>query len=358
MARSLLAGYGVKALYLFLAILAVPCGAMELRLLDVAGLERATPLPPRLDPLANFDALWNAFDRDYAFFRERGVDWAAARGRHRARLSTYTTPVELYRECRAMLDALNDDHVSLEAPKEIQDAAFPPGPPGLDLAALAAAVAARHAPGARSAHGGMIRWAAIDERTAYLQVNAMEGYAKSAEADARAVRAVMDVAVRALGTREVLILDLRFNGGGYDDVSLEILSRIARKRERVLSRKLRRGDGFGPREHVSVTPATQRFGGRVVILTSHETASAAESLVLASRAMPHVTRIGSNTNGILSDKEEGTLPNGWTYSLSNMVVEGHDGQVFEVTGIPPDRDLGYAKDPATFSRQVLEALIP
>lgn len=368
LARTLLRAGNVNTPSLILTLsclcaLACPARGMELRLLGVAGQEPAPAAVPvavrrpatgaaRHDPLANFDYLWGAFDRNYAFFRERGVDWGEARKRYRSQLTPASTPAELHAVCRAMLDSLNDDHVSLEVPAAIRT----PGPPPVDFAAVQQAIVARYVCDARSLHGGKIRWGSIDDRVGYLQINTMEEFALTSEGDVRIVRSAMDTVVRAFARKELVILDIRFNGGGYDDVSLEILGRFARRRERVLSRKVRRGDGFSPPEHVFVTPAASRLRGRVALLTSPETASAAETLALASMPMDHFTRIGSATNGILSDKEEGKMPNGWTYSLSNMVVEAHDGQVYEVRGITPHHRIDYARDARTLERQILEAL--
>ena len=59
---------------------------------------------------------------------------------------------------------------------------------------------------------------------------------------------------------------------------------------------------------------------------------------------PNFKRIGSNTNGALSDVLYKELPNGWTYWLSNEVYETMDGKLFEVTGIPPDYKIEYSSE--------------
>ena len=38
---------------------------------------------PSGDPAAVFDAAWQAYDRDFAFFADKGLDWDAAYRRHR-----------------------------------------------------------------------------------------------------------------------------------------------------------------------------------------------------------------------------------------------------------------------------------
>lgn len=80
------------------------------------------------------------------------------------------------------------------------------------------------------------------------------------------------------------------------------------------------------------------FSGPTYVLTSDVTASAAESLTLAFRALPTVTHVGARTRGALSDAFEKKLPNGWIVTLSNEVYLDHKGNSWEGTGIPPDHE--------------------
>lgn len=324
-----------------------------MQVLGIAGIG----IPSRSDPLNNFDFLWKAFERDYAFFRERGVDWNAARDQYRSQLEPTSDPVRLYEVCRDMLESIGDDHVSLEVPAGIKDRASPgKGTPSVDFTPLQEAIVQRYVPGARTEHGGKIRWGSIDERVGYLQINTMEAFTSTSEGDVLAVRKVMDAVVRELARKELVILDIRFNGGGYDDVSFEIMSRFVDQRRVVLSRKIRKGAGFSRPEPAAVAPARNRLRCRVAILMSPETGSAAETLAIISLPFPHMTRIGSNTNGILSDMEEGKMPNGWTYSLSNMVVKSFDGTIYEVVGVPPVQAVDYPREASALYQQILDGL--
>jgi C-terminal processing protease CtpA/Prc len=74
-------------------------------------------------------------------------------------------------------------------------------------------------------------------------------------------------------------------------------------------------------------------------LTSKQTVSAGEILVMAMKACPTVTTLGETTLGILSDNLYKRLPNGWEISLSNEVYESADGKIYEAVGIAPDIDV-------------------
>ncbi len=63
---------------------------------------------------ADFDALWQAIDRDYAYL-ERGHDWRGAAGRWRQRAAGARTREELVVALEGAVAELNDEHVTLDA---------------------------------------------------------------------------------------------------------------------------------------------------------------------------------------------------------------------------------------------------
>jgi C-terminal processing protease CtpA/Prc len=82
--------------------------------------------------------------------------------------------------------------------------------------------------------------------------------------------------------------------------------------------------------------------------------SAAEDFTLAlMERLPRVTRIGENTQGVVSEALDRKLPNGWTFSVPNTVYRAADGKAFDATGIPPDihvpvfadEDVAAGRDP-------------
>ncbi len=91
-------------------------------------------------------------------------------------------------------------------------------------------------------------------------------------------------------------------------------------------------------------------------MTSYQTASAGETFDLASQNVPNSKRIGSNTEGILSDILSKKLPNGWEYELSNEIYEGSHGINYERNGIPADYNLNYSRDGKEFYNNLLLAL--
>jgi C-terminal processing protease CtpA/Prc len=154
----------------------------------------------------------------------------------------------------------------------------------------------------------------------------------------------MDKITEYIKNTKVCIIDLRFNGGGYDEVQIEILKRFATKETLIVSKKARNKNGFTPKQSIYVKPSKNAYKGKVYILTSYQTASAAEDFVLgALSAIPDAIRIGSNTTGIFSDILDKKLPNGWGYGLSNEIYESSKGESYEVIGIEPHYKIKYPK---------------
>ena len=155
-----------------------------------------------------------------------------------------------------------------------------------------------------------------------------------------------------LSQMDAIVIDVRFNGGGQDAVSFEILSKFLSGSQQVAAQKLRYKDGFTPPLPLYIQGAENAYTGPVFVLTSPQTGSAAEAFAIATLAMPHVQRIGSATTGAMSTALEKRLPNGWAFSISNEVYMDTKGNPYENIGIFPDYDLEYARDRQTFFRAV------
>ncbi|WP_165768332.1 S41 family peptidase [Hymenobacter amundsenii] len=94
---------------------------------------------------------------------------------------------------------------------------------------------------------------------------------------------------------------------------------------------------FGPPQALYITPAASpRFLGPLVLLTSDQTASAAEDLTISLAQRPEVTLVGTATKGMFSDMYSVHLPNGLNVTLSNQRYTTPTGQVLEDVGVAPD----------------------
>lgn len=316
----------------------------------IASLQPACLQPPTIntDPLVNFDALWTIFAQNYPAFAERGVDWDALRTTYRARIAAMEPTGDPWPVLTELLGLLHDPHVHLiDGKRRFQARRGDAAPSGLvqELGAYLDGPRSPLAGGAtRLAHDRLLI-GMTPGRIGYIAVMTMGGFAAgpvgwpantTATADRAAARDALLTTLGRLKDARGIILDLRFNPGGSEDIASLIASCFADRRRLAYSRKARDMTTFGPSFPTFVAPNDcPRYTGPVVVLVGEGTTSAAEALVMRLRVLPQVKIVGQPTQGAHSDVLNKVLPNGWNVGLSNEVYTLADGHIYEGKGIPP-----------------------
>ena len=229
----------------------------------------------------------------------------------------------------------------------------------------------------------LVRWGMLDAHTGYVQIKTMwlfadldipesrieqlgyvEAYVEAFHAldegryidmEVAGIRKIMERIMADLTPSDRIVLDIRFNGGGQDAVSFEILRHFNNQRRKVALEKLKGPEGFSPIQELWLGTSERPYVKPVYLLISPQTGSAAETMALASQSLPHIRRIGSNSSGALSTALEKELPNGWAFALSNEYFMDTTGVLYENKGIPVDYDLHYPRGRQAFFRQVAQA---
>ncbi|WP_321471588.1 S41 family peptidase [uncultured Paludibaculum sp.] len=331
--------------------------------------------PPTANtPLGNFDVFARTFAEHYISFDLRKVDWERAVAAQRTRITSATTPAELFDILSGLIRPLADIHTGLEAPKlkRVFDAPLRAGTDRVvrgDLnrfekagrAELAAVTNRAYLSGrVRSFCRGQWQYGVTEDHIGYLRILGFGDYSRHGrfEGDLRALHRALDV---ILGDRALrgLVIDVRLSFGGDDRLGLAIAGRLT-THDYMAYAIQGRSDGVEPSRYsqpqrITVRPGKQPvFPGSVVELTGPITMSAAETFTQALMGRtPPVTRIGESTQGVFCDPLFRHLPNGWTFALPNAVYRGPDGQAFDVRGIPPDlvvpvfadEDVAAGRDP-------------
>jgi C-terminal processing protease CtpA/Prc len=193
-----------------------------------------------------------------------------------------------------------------------------------------------------------LRYGTIGDRLGYLWVPTFSGSGWDVE---------IDDALARLGEPDALIIDIRNNGGGNNDVARRIAGRFADRERIVAYSRFRNGPGHSDLTGyypTSVSPlGARRFNRPVYVLTSRRNFSSAEDFVLAMRAQPMVTVVGDSTGGGAGYPMVRELPNGWFFRLSEGVAYTAEREEFEETGLVPDVFVRQAPG-VTASDQVLE----
>ncbi len=349
------------------------------------------PYDQAADPIFNFEVFARTLSDHYAFMALNGIDWPGLYEQQRAKILEEPTELRLYEVLEETLELLGDNHGYLQADPDFylrqQSSRGEPETP--DESAdqreygdfeIANLVSKTFLSRELTEQSTLMRWGMFDEHTGYVQIKAMwlfaeleiprsmiaqmgyvDAYAETFQAmdegtyiekEVEGVRKVMKQVMADLGGSGRIILDIRFNGGGQDAVSFEILSHFNDTRRKVALERLKGPDGLGPVQEVWLEAGDAPFLKPVYLLTSPQTGSAAETLALASLSLPHVRRVGTATSGALSTALEKKLPNGWDFALSNELFTDLDGAIYENRGIPVDIELDYPRGRQEFFRHI------
>jgi len=345
------------------------------------------------NPIYNFEVFAETIKEHYAFFQLNNINWDDLYKRQRLKITSTSADTELYLVMEETLEALNDNHAYLEASEDVYDklesleipeTETENGLPEYGDFQVAKMVAQHHMVEELTKDSWLIQWGRMENKIGFIQVKSMwlygdldipqtlideqglvnayvETFHKMYEGDyirkeIEGVKDIMDRVMSDLDRSEAIVIDVRFNGGGQDAVSFEILSRFLTEDTQVATQKLRHGNQFSPLLHLSVEGRPDAFTGPIYILTSPQTGSAAEAFSIATMAMDNAHRIGSRTTGAMSTALEKKLPNGWTFSISNEVYMDNNGQNYENVGVPVDYELNYPRDRQEFFRSIVNGL--
>jgi hypothetical protein len=312
------------------------------------------------DPEYDFEVFYQAFKENYAFFKLHNVDWDGVYKTYRPKVTAQTTDDELLEIFSAITKSFHDPHVSLRAggrwvgstkpdalSLQVQQEFASEKPMDRYFKSLEKLRSIMKEDflevDCRMAANNYIVWGKIKPHIGYLNIFVMGDFAGlgSSRTDSLAVlETTMDQVMEYFRSVEAVVVDVRFNTGGYDENSLLIANRFADRRRLAFTRKAVYGEGFTEKQEFYVHPQGNfQSTGPTFLLTSERTVSAAETLVICMMACPYVTRVGGTTAGALSGALTKHLPNGWRVEMSNEVCEAADGHVYEGIGIPPQVEV-------------------
>ncbi len=332
-------------------------------------LRRSDKLPdacrskPANTPQENYKIFWQTFAEQYAFFALRKVNWQDVDRRFRPRVTSATTPSELFYIFRQMIEPLQDTHTSIEATdmkqefegwrqdsSHLSDA---------DWTKAASIIEGKYVQGTlRPCCKDHLQFGLLRNSIGYLRVTTFYDYADGTYADElQCLQRSLSAIFESAGNLNGLVVDVRLNHGGDDPLGVEIASRLTSKKYLAYTKAARNNVSldaplhFTEQQPVWVLPATAPgFKGKVALLIGPDTVSAGETFTMALMGRePHVTRIGLATQGVFSDVLRRSLPNGWFFGLPNEVYYTADGLAFDAVGVPPDLRVPF------FSQEDLKA---
>lgn len=315
---------------------------------------------PDASPRGVFNAVNQIFTNRYAFFKLRNIDWAARVRAFRPRLAAVKSDEDLFELLEKLLAPIGDEHVSLRGEVDGEDRSFspkkkpvarPPQPAASRLPGAWSPAAGERLLGPRVKRNasGSIVYGMLDKETGYLNIRSL-WWRRVRDLDE-----TLDSAIDLFQRAKRVIVDVSSNGGGGENLAKRVAERFARQRTTGLYKYAGDARGDKPQAIAIVPSSGKRFLGPTYVISSSETFSAAETLVMYMAALDNVTHLGRPTGGALSDVLMRRLPNGWRLGLSNEVYLDANRRAWEGIGVPPEIALAVQPDKESVTKADLDA---
>jgi C-terminal processing protease CtpA/Prc/Flp pilus assembly protein TadD len=302
------------------------------------------------EPEKNFEHLWKTYDRNYALFGAKHIDWDALYKVYRPQVTAKTTEDELFQIIADMLGNLNDNHVRLISPKrQFQSGIL--GQMKMEDFSLDLVKKKYLKDKSKPLVDGNFDYGWITDSIGYFH---FRGFGRM-----ELTRAAIDQIIKEFKDAKAIVVDVRGNGGGDDRVGKLIADRFADRKRHYMKTAIRNGsrhDDFTPWKYWYVEPdGPIQFTKPVILLTHRHSVSASENFALAMRVLPHVTVVGDATSGVFADVYGDRLPNGWRFSVSFKLFIDQTGFCWEGIGVPADiRQINTKQDIEAQRDKVLE----
>ncbi len=287
-------------------------------------------------PTNTFRYLWEKFDRQYAMFDVKGVDWNALYDSLSPRVSDTMDDDSLFQVCAALLNSLHDGHVNLYTPYDVSRCDslyydfYAESDIDINTVVLNYMGIGYHLSGGL-AHAGL-----CGDSVIYVRYSSF-----SNTLGERQLRHLLQSYPHARG----LIFDIRGNGGGNVANIVHFLRLMPSHGQPLYYSQIKAGPGhddFAPLEttYAPEVPAadTDVFERPVIVLIDRGCFSAASAFALCTQAYDNMTLMGDTTSGGLGMPSSGVLPNGWRYRITVTRTLALDGKNYE-NGVPPDIPL-------------------
>lgn len=349
----------------------------------------------RRDPIYNFEVYGETVKDHYAFLELNNIDWNDLYQKQKSKLTSQSTDGELFLLIEDTMEKLNDNHSYLEASDEVLDAVDAiraqteetenqDDLPELGDFPVGSKVAEHHLQEELTKDSWLLHWGKLTDDIGYIQLKAMflhadlevpkelvdehgyvDAYYKTSikmpesayvKKEVEGIRKTMNTVMNDLSDMKSIVIDVRFNGGGQDGVSFEILNHFTSVNVNFGSEKAKYGSKYTKEYPCTLTGKKDAYTKPVYVLTSTQTGSAAETFSLATMDIPHIKRIGTATQGAISSTLDKSLPNGWRFAVSNQVIMDKQGEFYENIGIPSDYQLDYPSERQPFFRSVVNNL--
>ena len=257
------------------------------------------------DPVGNFEQLWKIIDERYCFLEEKGIDWDAVHDKYGKLVKPGISDDDLFDILSQMLYELKDGHVNLSSSSRISyyDAWYQGYPWNYREDILYNYYLGSASSGYRTSAG--LKYKIFDNNIGYINLSTFSGNPSK-----EFKQAFLDLKKRGMTS---LVIDLRNNGGGLLDESIEIANFFLPRGKTLVTTK-------GKIKQASNTYKTLRepldLEIPLAVLVNGGTASSSEILAGSLQDLDRAVIIGNRTFGKGLVQTTRPLPYGGTMKLT------------------------------------------
>ena len=302
-------------------------------------------------------------EENYAFSKERNLNWRSIKDEFENKITDSTTEKELFKYLGEIVTRTKDQHVKIIAEngqtlqyritpsaeivsevfrnqtdfKKLDDyfnLFFNTNYKNISDSLL-------HGKGNKAANG-KLEWGSLNNNIGYISIYAFDGFAPkgfSRKQQMDSLNFHMEHIITTLKDKEAIIIDISFNFGGFDAASLTLASYFTDKPKLAYISQVYNNGSFYDEAKVYIRPADQVvYTKPVYLLMTDISRSQAEGFAMTMKANSNVKLVGTNTLGILSSMLGKSIGNFYS-TLSNQRLLLPNGNYYEVSGVEPDIKL-------------------
>ncbi len=347
-------------------------GSKTKTLQDEKRFYKLKALPDNCEPLTNaqlndpeylFELFYSTLKENYAFAKERNLEWEKVYHDYRPKVTSKTTQNDLFNLLGEIVTLTKDQHTKIIS-KENVTRQYSGVPTALLLGEVFKQqdtiknfndfiadffktnyenISQELLQGkGKKAANGKIEWGDVTPDIGYIHLHSLTGFASSSLPRKQHLDTlnfyIMQI-MKSFENKKAIIVDVSFNFGGYDAAGLTVSGYFTDKPIQVYTKYVFQNGVFLKGTDFIVTPSTNyQFTKPVYLLTTDISRSAAESFAMQMKALPNVKLVGTSTLGIISDMLGKSIGE-YYLTLSNQKYLTTKGDMFEVKGVDVDIPL-------------------
>jgi len=276
---------------------------------------------------ADFETIWENYDKYYVFFDYKNIDWTAVYNTYSPQVAKINNYNDFISSVKNMLAPLQDVHLWIKkSDGQFVQPFFPSYTVNWNKVVW-------------QNYLSNYRWHQQSSSWGWFKQDSIGYIAISNWNKDEVLLQDFDAALDSMRNCKGIIIDIRMNGGGYGPLAGSIGGRFVTDKFNCGYYQLRNGDN-----HNDFTPMVPieypkrgdwQFTKPIILLTGRGCFSTSEIFAAGMAKLQNCISIGDTTGGGLSNGRQFSLSNGTIYSISDQLIYDTDTNIVESKGIPP-----------------------